>query len=423
MILLFSCFALNAQSLFEDALSGENENTTVSRTSICELNGYLRGVFYGGKIPDKYEAEMKSGYSEASMKVRIRKQSIGDAFAEVRFRKGNEFDETVSEVDIREAYINIYSGRFDFRLGQQIVAWGRADGLNPTNNITPQNMFVRSPNEDDRKKGNFLLRSHYNFDPLRLEIICIPKFVPSISSAGKVSQLETDYPDANLKNSAVAIKLNLELASFDGSVSYFNGYNPSPGINIDTLGVFSKAYRMHIAGADFSATSGSYGFRGEFAFRDPQDDYKKNIYIPNPDLQYVLGIDREFGNLNIILQYVGRFVVDFEKLNEPQNPEEIPQYEISLKNRMFSSQTNEISHAVSFRVFRSLLHETLSLETFGLYNFTTEELFFKPKLSYDLADALTITIGGEHYMGHAGTLFDSIDETLSSVYIELKTSF
>lgn len=423
MILLFSGFVLNAQSLFEDALNSKNENSNVTKTNAYELNGYLRGVFYGGKIPEKKEAEMKSGYSEVSMKIRVRKQNIGDAFAEIRFRKGNEFDKTISEVDIREAYVNLYSGQFDFRLGQQIVVWGRAEGLNPTNNITPQNMFVSSPNEDDRNKGNFLLRSHYNFEPFRLEGICIPQFVPSISSTGTMSQLETDYPDANLKNCAVAMKLNLELASFDGSVSYFNGYNPSPGIHLDSIEVFSKAYRMHIAGVDFSATSDSYGFRGEFAFRNPQDDYEKNIYIPNPDLQYVLGIDREFGDFNIILQYVGRFVVDFKELKKPQNPEEISQYEIALKNRMFSSQTNEISHAVSFRPLWNLMYETLTLEIFSLYNFTTEELFFKPKLSYDLADALTITVGGEYYTGPTGTLFDSIDETLSSVFIELKTSF
>ena len=59
----------------------------------------------------------------------------------------------------------------------------------------------------------------------------------------------------------------------------------------------------------------------------------------------------------------------------------------------------------------------------GLYNFTTEELLVKPKVSYDIADALRFTIGGELYAGPNGTLYDTIDETLSAVFVELKTSF
>ncbi|MCK4956407.1 MAG: hypothetical protein KAS49_02140, partial [Candidatus Cloacimonetes bacterium] len=226
----------------------------------------------------------------------------------------------------------------------------------------------------------------------------------------------------------IAIKLNLELASFDGSVSYFNGYNPYPGMaigimDIDTLRIISKAYRIRIAGADFSTSSGPYGFRGEFAFRDPQADYEASIHIPNPDLQYVFGMDREFGDFSIILQYAGRFVVDFEELNEPQNPEELFQYEVALKNRIFSFQTNEISHSFSFRSSWSLMYDVLALEIFSLYNFTTEDFFFRPQLSYDLADALTFTAGGEYYTGPSETLYDLIDETLNSIFIELKTSF
>ena len=427
-LLLFGS-SLHAQSLFEDALSGDAEDTDAAQEKAYEFNGSIRGVFYGGKIPDKDEAEIKSGYGEAALKLRVRKQNFGDGFAEIRFRCGHEFREDVSEVTLREAYVNTYVGRFDFRFGHQIVVWGRADGFNPTDNITPKNMLVRSPDEDDRRAGNFLIRSFCNLEPFRIEAIWVPVYAESVlptsmmSLPPGMSLTEPEYPDANLKNGAFAVKLNLERASFDGSVSYFNGYNPSPGVDAGPQGMMPRAYRMHVAGADFSTTLGSYGFRGEFAYRKPHKDYEKNAYIPNPDLQYVMGMDRAFGDFSVILQYIGRTVLDFTELSKPQTPAERLNVELARKNRMFSSQLDEMSHAISFRPAWKLMYETLVLEMSGLVNFTTEELLIKPKVSYDIADALSLTAGGEFYTGPDETLYDTIDETLSAVFVELKTSF
>ncbi|MCK4525824.1 hypothetical protein KAW18_00520 [candidate division WOR-3 bacterium] len=418
---------LCAYSLFEEAVSGYSDDAGDEQS--FKLNGYMRGVFYVGKVPDIEEAETKSGYGGAALKLRVYKQDFGDGFAEIRFRCGNEFNEYVSEIDVREAYVNTYAGPFDFRIGHQIVVWGRADGFNPTDNITPKNMFVRSPDEDDRRKGNFLTRTFYNLKPFRMEGIWVPFYASSVLPTGimsfpaGMSLAEPDYPDASLKNSSFAVKLNLEMASMDGSVSYFSGYNPFPGLDADTIEIVARAYKTHIAGADFSTIISSYGLRGEVAYRYPYEDYEENIYISNPDIQYIIGFDTEFGDLSIILQYIGKYIFDYTELTEPQTPEQILTYELALKNRTFHSQLNEISHAISFRPALNLMYETLTLEVLGLYHFTTEEFFIKPKISYDIADAMTVIVGGELYTGPDKTLFGTIDETLSSLFMELKTSF
>jgi hypothetical protein len=44
-------------------------------------------------------------------------------------------------------------------------------------------------------------------------------------------------------------------------------------------------------------------------------------------------------------------------------------------------------------------------------------------MSYDIADALTFTLGAELYSGPDDTLFGLIDSTLNSVFAELKASF
>jgi hypothetical protein len=422
------------QSLFEEATSTEESAKSY------ELNGYLRGTFFLGKVPDTNDAEVKSGYGEASLKLKFRKQDFGDAFAEVRFRRGHEFQKTVSEINLREAYVNAFLGAFDFRIGHQVVVWGRTDGWNPTDNITPKNMLVRSPDEDDRRLGNFLIRSYYNRHPLRFEAIWVPSYSSSyiptdlIAFPAEIVLAGPDYPDMRLENSTFAFRLNLELPSIDGSLSYFNGHNPMPGISADfsevsTNGVFptvfQKSYRMHIIGGDFSTVvAGSLGLRGEVALRIPHEDYKESIHIPNPDLQYVVGIDRELlENFSLILQYIGRFVFDYSDLEQPKTPFERIRYVIALKNRLISFQQYRLSHSFSCRAAWELMNEIMTLEAFGMVNFTSREVLFRPKMSYDIADALTFTLGAELYSGPDDTLFELIDSTLNSVFVELKASF
>ncbi len=77
----------------------------------------------------------------------------GKLFSEMRFRSGYEYNEQINQFQLREAYADLYLGDFDLRAGQQIIAWGRADGINPTNNLTPQDYFVRSPEPDDIRMG------------------------------------------------------------------------------------------------------------------------------------------------------------------------------------------------------------------------------------------------------------------------------
>jgi hypothetical protein len=424
---------LSSQSLFEQATSKDEKKP-------FKLNGYLRGSLFVGKVPDMNSAEIKSGYGEVSLKLTLRKQGFGDAFAEVRFRSGHEFQKTVSEINLREAYVNAYIGPFDFRVGHQVVVWGRADGWNPTDNITPRNMIIRSVDEDDRRLANFLIRSYYNLHPVRLEAIWIPVYSPSYIPTDLVPfppgifMSEPDYPDTRLKNSAFALRLNMEFPSIDGSISYFNGHNPMPGLTAEVpellvpnvaLNVFHKSYRLHIAGADFSTViAGSWGLRGEVAYRRPHQDYKKFISIPNPDLQYVVGVDKEvMKNFNIIVQYIGRYVFDFEELDIPTNPADSPFYEIALKNRLISLQQYELSHSLSCRAAWELMNELLSIEVFGLVNITSNEALFRPKMTYDIADAFTFAFGAELYSGPDDTLFGLVDSTLSAVFVELKASF
>ncbi|TKJ39096.1 hypothetical protein CEE37_11795 [candidate division LCP-89 bacterium B3_LCP] len=443
LIILILNVPLYGQSIFEDALSTDSEEGATDQNAY-ELNGYLRGALYGGKESNRDRAQVKSQYAEVALKLRIKKGNYGDGYTEIRYRNLRGYNSNITEVELREAYIKAYIGHFDFHVGQQIVVWGRADGFNPTDNICPKDMLVYSPNEDDRRLGNFLFRSFYNMHPLRWEFIWVPLYVPSVMPTANIIPMIPGMQNVYFGSSVDiitdrdfigAIKLSIELPSFDGSVSYFNGFNPMPGLRtvfVDPSGslmnVDPTAYRLHILGMDFSTVAwGNTGIRGEFAYRIPEEDPDSYTYIPYSDLQYTVGLDKGIGTVySLIVQYIGRYVPDFTELTFPVFPADstqIPVHEITLKNRMIARQQDRISHSISFRSAWSLMYETLDLELMGLYDFTTEELFVRPKISYDIADDLTVTAGADIYAGPDDTLFGSIDSVLSALFLELKASF
>ena len=132
-----------------------------------------------GKVSGKDRTEVKAGFGEVGTAGRVRMGDWGDGRCEFRFHHGYDGEQVQGGYDVREAYVDLYLGPVDVRFGHQILVWGRADAFNPTDNLTPRDMRVRSPDEDDRRLANLALRTTFNFEPVRWEWIYVPFYAPS----------------------------------------------------------------------------------------------------------------------------------------------------------------------------------------------------------------------------------------------------
>lgn len=446
--------------LFESSQSDGASSDDASEDSapLLNLGGSVRGDLWVGKVVGRPRGEMKAAFGELGFEVRTKKETFGDAFADLRLRYGLQGEETDMAVALREAYVNLYAGPLDLRLGQQIVVWGRADAFNPTNNITPFDLRIRSPVEDDRRLGNVGARAFLNFSPFRLEGVWMPLYRPAeipIILPDYARFTDPNFPTPKLKNGLFAGRLHLELASFEASASFLHGFAPLPGLALHSvdrvtppISVTRTAYRHHVVGADFSTAFGDVlGLRGEAAYRHPVK-YEERYYAPNPDLQYALGVDRSFGAVNVIVQYLGRTTFNWEKkvpdalppgtsldpwdivdLNDFDWANAGPQItsyiesEIVVRNQMLFSQLHRVQHILTARLEWLALHDTLTTTALGMVNFSTEEFLIFPKVSYRFSDAVSATVGGEVYAGPTGTLFGTIDAELSAGYAELRYDF
>ena len=152
---------------------------------------------------DGAEAVLQGSYGEFDIKGVVGKGELGRAMVEIRDHAGeNRGPEGEAIPDIREAWAETHAGPLSVRLGRQIIVWGRADAINPTNNITPMNAVALSSEYDDTRMGNELLQWIAKLSPeISLTGIWVPKYRPDIlpismvSLPGSISLDETVYPD------------------------------------------------------------------------------------------------------------------------------------------------------------------------------------------------------------------------------------
>lgn len=442
--------------LFEAASSGAltSPGSSTETSQRYELSGYVRGTAYMGKIPEYRQGYMQAAYGEMSLQLKTKRSEYGDAFAEARMRYGMQGGEPKYEAELREGYVNAYLGPVDIRLGQQIIVWGKADGFNPTNNLTPTNLSIRSPHDDDRRVGNFASRVFWNIDPVRLEGVWVPLYravdLPAFTYPKYVVEGSTTYPAPEFLRGTYAGKLHLNLSAIDMSFSYLYGYGLLPGLTLQKLTsgtdipqggqpevrISRTAYKQHVLGFDFSTTLGeSFGLRGEAAYRMPLH-YERLLEAPRPDVQYTLGLDTTFGDVSVIAQYLGRYTLDWQK-DGPETPTDSDQLwstgagaaepqvleALAGTNQMLFQQLAAVQHLASLRLAWTGLHDSLNVSALGLVNVTTKEWAAIPKLGYKIDDTILLSVGGEIYSGPPGTLLGLIDSVLSAGFAELKVFY
>lgn len=178
IIWLLMAFSLTGQSqgLFESSLSG---NTAGKGSEFLSIGGFIRSAAYVGETPAKRELYLQSVYAQASLQLKANAGSSFSAYSDIRFRYGWEWQEVQGEIDLREAYVDLQTGPLSFRLGKQIIPWGKGTVFNPVNKLTPMDPTSRSPDADDMNLGIWALQANANLGSyLKLAATWNPVYQP-----------------------------------------------------------------------------------------------------------------------------------------------------------------------------------------------------------------------------------------------------
>lgn len=444
-ILLFSSFSLFGQSLLESFRTEE-------KIKPYELNGFIKIYQFTDPKNDSSTVESRSIYSQTALCIDYKKDDWLKAYSEIRFSAGYEYAKAFTDLSIREAFIELKKKHFSIKAGKQIENWGRADAFNPTNLLIPKNQFLFTPDENEKLMSNYMLKFDVHIlEQLNIKAIWIPIFEASVypieimDLPPIVSFEENQFNRPSIEHSAISLKADLLFPSIEGSVSYFKGYDPLPllkptGIqtneqNNPSFSFTKEIYRIQSLGMDFSTTLGKIGLRGEANWKKTENFTSEN-HIPNPEFNWVVGLESMLNLFRFNLNYTGKYVVDFVQIPVPGtlnpeeiNPQSIPQVlelidnQFKFYNQIISNQRHEYSHSFAANINFTNKYNNFQTELSGLYHSATEEFMIQAKISYNISDGLNFLIGASHFQGNENSTFNWLEPIFNGFFAELKLSF
>jgi hypothetical protein len=303
---------------------------------------------------------------------------------------------------MREMYIETRRGDFDFRIGRQIIAWGRTDRLNPTDNLTPRDSRLLAADIDEDRFGSLAVKTAWNLDSYSSLTLV---WLPEVQVNKSYSKFSENIPTAN---NQWAIKYDQSGKTIDWSLSYYDGYDITS--DLSSAYVYNH-YRIKVYGMDMATTVGSNRFALESAYTQTQDMNGTNDFIKNPFLYTVFGVEHDFGNnTSGIIQIFNRHVYNYTDPNTST---------ASLYHAIFSSQLDRNQDGISIRIAKKWLNETLETEIAGSTLLERNGYSLRPRVTYLWSDSIKLLAGYEYYAGNKNTYYGYLKDN-NTLFMELR---
>jgi hypothetical protein len=338
------------------------------------------------------------------------------------------FDDADSTGELREAFVEMRFGRLDLRAGRQIFAWGRADGINPSDNLTGKDFTLLAPEDEDGRLGTAALRASYYLGDIAVKGVWLPEFrghrFPLPAPQGL--SFTSDAPE--WPGDQWAVRVEQTGGAVDWSVSHFRGRDLFPDLGLPPAGespagvasIRLSNHRVRIVAADMAANVGRFGLRAEGAYVGTEDSTGQDPYIKNPFLYLVAGADRTFReHLNLNVQYLYRFVIDYQPLTA--GPTMVSTV-VAAQQAVLNSQVRQVQHGASFRVAYKWLRDTLEAECAAAATFGPRGHTLRPKIVYAVSDHWKALAGAELFRGESSSVFGLLRPN-SVAYLEARWSF
>ncbi len=403
------------------AHAAEDAANTPDLTDKLNLTGSLRGSYWN--MDNNPTGSNNIGVGELWLKAMPQVGEEAKIIAEGWLRASNISGTTQSTGRLREGYLSFSQGEADFRIGKQIIVWGRADQINPTDNLSPRDNTLLFAETDDQRQGTTAVKATYHFTQLAATAIWLPQFSPNVQPIPPAPGVT--FAENIPKGDQYALKLEQAGQDIDWSLSYFHGFDLNPDISIASppppaLNLALRHHRIRVLGADAATVLGRFGVRSEIAYTWTEDAAGNNPFIKNPFLYGVVGADKTFLEyLNINAQYFARHISRYQNPTTVADPFE---RFVAIQQSIIASQQDRFQQGASLRISNKWFNETLDAELTTVYNATRGDYLLRPKIGYAFNDHWRGSLGANLFRGDGNTFFGLL-KNRSAVFAEMRYGF
>lgn len=329
------------------------------------------------------------------------------------------------EADVVDAWVRLSAGAFELRAGRQVVVWGRADRLNPTDNISGRDYTLLVASDDDQRQGPAMVQLRWGKGNLTFDALWLPEFRPIIFPLEQARPGIAILPDENRSDAGqFAFKLDSSGGAFDWSVSWFRGIDRNRDLSLrpalpGTIAAIQQTYpTISVIGADAAGIAGRIGWRIEAAYTQVLG--ADNPFIKNDNLWVVGGGDMSFGGgWNVNLQYSLRVIFDHDDPRAIANP--IARAIASL-SAVVNNQLDPVQNGVTARLARRFARDTAEAEIAVIHYVESGDTAIRPRITYSIRDGLRLAIGADIFTGPDLSMFGRV-RSLSAGWLQLTAGF
>jgi hypothetical protein len=314
------------------------------------------------------------------------------------------------EFQLREGWMSWRFDEFELRAGRQIIVWGRADKINPTDRISTRNYTLPFASDDDQRLGSFMVRGAVPVGSFgRLDVVWSPEFLSNTLLFGRPASVAIRDPRANsFEASQGAIRYDFTGGRVDWSVSYSNGLDRNPDIAISTPSFIGlEHHRIETLGADVASSFGGFGLRGEASLTRTANDDGRLADIKRPFFYLVAGADKEITDaLDLNMQFIYKHMFGYRTPGSFATPTD---QILSASNSLLSEQTSSDRYGVSARLAWHGFNDAATAELVSVVYPKFGETFVEGKAAYAFTDSMQGFVGFRFLKGDAGSTFGELD--------------
>ena len=311
--------------------------------------------------------------------------------------------------ELQEAYFTWTSNEFakgltaGLKVGRQISAWGKADGIRIADILCPQNLSsLDTANYSESRLGIDAVKATFSGTYFSVDVYWIPFFRPSAlpleswnpirkalfsgPAGAEVEIRDISKPELNIANSSYAARVSFWFPAIDFSLYGYYGFDDLPNLSYaltttppTKITVTGKYYRYGMAGFDLAVPLGAFVIRAESAFFPERavqlGQTSLGGFERKNELRALAGIDWNKNGWMLTAQYYGDVIFAY----------------------VDSLARDAYEHGATANFSKTLFSDTLTLSCAALVRWNDLDGFAGLKVKYNLTDEISLLLAFDGY--------------------------
>ena len=324
------------------------------------------------------------------------------------------------KASLREGYVSFLGTGVEIKIGQQIIPWGKSDGVNPTDYFTAKDYTLLNPDDEVRRMGalaaNLSFTPKQGTSPVTFQVVVQANYpqtrllIPEGSIPPGIAFQR--YPDSPIPFQSSSFEFGgrilFQKPDFDFSLSAFSGFTHFPQYIVDpgTLQVRPITPAETAVGGDASFNIDAFVVRLESALHMPENgrDTDPLAGLVQPwHWDSVVGVERPIGDdFRAQFQFLYRWYVFYRSPTIATPNPTLNQLILGVANAnaLILNYQRQSNPGATFRLGYASEQSDFSADVFLIGYFSQgQDYLVRPQLGYTPVTNLKLTLGADIYGG------------------------